>query len=95
MAWEWDHRKGHLPSYGTMHLPRSAGSSSSGDVSGRWSREGCTRNDEESEPTRTVCECNHLTHFAILLSPRALVSVNCATYTHCQTVANKHHCSGI
>ena len=27
-------------------------------------------NEDYSSETRTVCECNHLTHFAILLSPK-------------------------
>ena len=36
---------------------------------GRWSTRGCVRNAELSSTTRTVCDCNHLTHFAILLSP--------------------------
>ncbi|XP_064387611.1 adhesion G protein-coupled receptor E2-like isoform X3 [Halichondria panicea] len=34
-----------------------------------WSNESCTRNDELSNETVSVCECTHLTHFAILLSP--------------------------
>jgi hypothetical protein len=36
---------------------------------GRWSQEGCETNFNS---TMTVCECNHLTHFAILLSARPL-----------------------
>ena len=36
---------------------------------GRWSKEGCETN---SSLTQTVCKCNHLTHFAILLSARPL-----------------------
>ena len=36
---------------------------------GRWSDRGCTRNTSLSSTSRTVCDCNHLTHFAILLSP--------------------------
>ena len=35
---------------------------------GQWSDEGCTRNDTLSNTSVTVCECTHLTHFAILLS---------------------------
>ena len=27
-------------------------------------------NEDDSSETRTVCECNHLTHFVILLSPK-------------------------
>ena len=37
---------------------------------GRWSDRGCTRNTSLSSISRTVCDCNHLTHFAILLSPK-------------------------
>ena len=36
---------------------------------GQWSQDGC-KTDFTS--TKTVCECNHLTHFAILLSARPL-----------------------
>ena len=35
-----------------------------------WSDKGCVKNGLLSNDTRTVCECNHLTHFAILLSAR-------------------------
>ena len=38
-----------------------------------WSRDGCTVNS--STPEVTVCECNHLTHFAVMLSPKDSVSV--------------------
>ena len=37
---------------------------------GSWSSRGCKLNEDDSSETRTVCECNHLTHFAILLSPK-------------------------
>ena len=36
---------------------------------GQWSNRGCFKNDTLSNFSQTVCECNHLTHFAILLSP--------------------------
>ena len=36
---------------------------------GEWSTEGCETNFNS---TSTVCRCNHLTHFAILLSARPL-----------------------
>ncbi len=36
---------------------------------GQWSNNGCFRNDMLSNIAQTVCECYHLTHFAILLSP--------------------------
>ena len=37
---------------------------------GEWSEEGCKVNEALSTTSRTVCECNHLTNFAILLSAR-------------------------
>ena len=37
---------------------------------GHWSKIGCTKNFQLSTSSRTVCECSHLTHFAILLSPK-------------------------
>ena len=36
---------------------------------GQWSKKGCVTNFNS---TMTVCKCNHLTHFAILLSARPL-----------------------
>ena len=36
---------------------------------GQWSTEGCNTN---FTATMTVCECNHLTHFAILISARPI-----------------------
>ena len=47
-------------------------SSSDSLVNGRWDTEGCVRNDSISNSTQTVCECTHLTNFAILLSARPL-----------------------
>ena len=35
---------------------------------GQWSDRGCWRNESLSNSSVTVCECNHLTHFAVLLS---------------------------
>ena len=40
--------------------------------SGQWSDRDCTRNDTLSNTSVTVCECTHLTHFAILLSASPL-----------------------
>ncbi len=37
---------------------------------GHWSQRGCVKNVQLSSFSETVCECNHLTHFAILLSPK-------------------------
>ena len=39
----------------------------------RWSAAGCTA--VESNKTHTVCRCNHLTHFAILMDVNAVSSV--------------------
>ena len=36
---------------------------------GQWSNDGCSKNEMLSNVSQTVCECYHLTHFAILLSP--------------------------
>ena len=38
-------------------------------TTGQWSGRGCVKNEGLSNVSATVCECNHLTHFAILLSP--------------------------
>ena len=40
--------------------------------SGQWSDRGCNRSESLSNTSVTVCECNHLTHFAILLSAAPL-----------------------
>ena len=37
---------------------------------GNWSDSGCTRITSLSSTSRTVCNCNHLTSFAILLSSK-------------------------
>ena len=39
---------------------------------GQWSDRGCSRNESLSNTSVTVCECTHLTHFAILLSAAPL-----------------------
>ena len=39
---------------------------------GQWSERGCSRSESLSNTSVTVCECNHLTHFAILLSAAPL-----------------------
>ena len=39
---------------------------------GQWSERGCNRSESLSNTSVTVCECNHLTHFAILLSAAPL-----------------------
>ena len=41
-------------------------------TTGQWSTRGCLRNDSLSNSSLSVCQCNHLTHFAILLSPTPL-----------------------
>ena len=40
--------------------------------SGQWSERGCNRSESLSNTSVTVCECDHLTHFAILLSAAPL-----------------------
>ena len=39
---------------------------------GQWSDRGCKRSESLSNTSVTVCECDHLTHFAILLSASPL-----------------------
>ena len=39
---------------------------------GNWSSRGCHENPNLSNSSVTVCECDHLTHFAILLSAAPL-----------------------
>ena len=39
---------------------------------GQWSDRGCRKNESLSNTSTTVCECDHLTHFAILLSAAPL-----------------------
>ena len=36
---------------------------------GEWSNAGCRKVESLSNSSYTMCECDHLTHFAILLSP--------------------------
>ncbi|ESP04288.1 hypothetical protein LOTGIDRAFT_176352, partial [Lottia gigantea] len=38
------------------------------DKRGRWSTEGC-KTESTSNPNVTICKCDHLTNFAILMSP--------------------------
>ena len=52
---------------------------------GRWSEDGCHLMEQEREAV--VCECNHLTHFAILLSSGVEVHT---TYTHTNTYRHTH-----
>ena len=49
---------------------------------GHWSTEGCERT-KSSTSNSTVCHCNHLTHFAILLSAKPLYNM----ITRSQTLA--------
>ena len=44
--------------------------------SGQWSDRGCNRSESLSNTSVTVCECNHLTHFAILLSAAPLTNIS-------------------
>ena len=43
---------------------------------GQWSESGCVRNETLSNASTTVCECDHLTHFAILLSAAPINASN-------------------
>ncbi len=52
----------NLNNYGILSVLNSILSS------GEWSDRNCSRNDTLSNISVTVCECTHLTHFAILLS---------------------------
>ena len=58
----------------------SAGSDRTGAIlyPGRWSEEGC---ETTFNSTTTICNCNHLTHFAILLSARHLKISHLQTLT--------------
>ncbi|XP_063350759.2 adhesion G-protein coupled receptor G6 [Pelmatolapia mariae] len=37
------------------------------DGTGGWNKEGCKKDSTESTANKTVCLCNHLTHFGVLL----------------------------
>ena len=52
-------------------------------LTGSWSEDGCSLMEQEGEAV--VCECNHLTHFAILLSPGAEVHTPTHTHAHAHT----------
>ena len=41
--------------------------SSSSNSSGHWSTDGCHKDEKLSNAKATVCHCNHLTHFAVLM----------------------------
>ena len=43
---------------------------------GKWSTRGCTKNEDLSSNRFTICECTHLTHFALLLSAKPLLPQN-------------------
>lgn len=47
----------------------------SGSSAGHWSEDGCSPNEELSNENQTVCECVHLTNFAVLMSPFVEVNV--------------------
>ena len=52
-----------------IHTYICACSSADGIFSeGNWSEKGCRKNADLSSSSVSVCECDHLTHFAILLS---------------------------
>lgn len=39
----------------------------SSNSSGYWSIDGCNKDEGLSDAKATVCRCNHLTHFGILM----------------------------
>ena len=39
----------------------------SSNTTGQWSTEGCHKDEQLSSHQATVCHCNHLTHFAVLM----------------------------
>ena len=43
---------------------------------GEWSTRGCSKSMRLSSNLSTVCECTHLTHFAILLSASPIIPEN-------------------
>lgn len=42
-----------------------------GNESGLWSTRGCKLDDSASDGTHSVCRCNHLTNFAILMKVKS------------------------
>ena len=48
---------------------------------GQWSDRGCSKSESLSSTSVTVCECNHLTHFSILLSAQPTATDLDKTYT--------------
>lgn len=46
------------------HLEKNPQFSSSDGV---WSTEGCILDESQSNENLSVCRCNHLTHFAVLM----------------------------
>ncbi|KAM4038868.1 adhesion G protein-coupled receptor E3-like isoform 2-T2 [Anomaloglossus baeobatrachus] len=41
-------------------------------INNRWSKDGCTTKFSECNRTHTVCSCNHLSSFALLMAPHGL-----------------------
>lgn len=40
-----------------------------GNSNGHWSDKGCTVDKDDSDSSKSVCECNHLTDFTIIMRP--------------------------
>lgn len=40
---------------------------SASNSTGQWSTDGCHKDEKLSNDNATVCHCNHLTHFAVLM----------------------------
>ncbi len=54
-------------------------------VGGQWNDKGCKIVESDSNSSMSVCECNHLTHFGILLNPRSpnvTISIGAAIITN-------------
>ena len=49
--------------------------------SGIWSTEGCSRDENMSTDSLSVCRCNHLTHFGILMQVKDMPEVTLNTYS--------------
>lgn len=53
-------------------------SSDNSSVTGEWDTKGCTTSNKDGSILE--CNCDHLTHFAILLSPDSSASVSNSLY---------------
>ncbi|WAR08076.1 AGRL4-like protein [Mya arenaria] len=56
-------------------LPTTSNDIDSGNS--RWSTEGCELEHFDSETGTVSCKCNHLTNFAVLMSPASTSETDC------------------